>query len=417
MIKNYLEIFHPDELLELTEDDTIIDLDLCGTDYDKLTFPNWIKEISIVDYQYKLDNLPEKLEYLSIINNHNNLLDELPNNLKTLTIGTIGGNNGSIPNLDKLPDNLEKLTIHRKIEQKLSKLPKNLKELVITESHKHKLENLPENLSKLFICYPYHYDLDSLPKNLKELYIKKDYQLSLDNLPNLKKLQLFGNINYPKDGLPLSLKKLSIKYNECMINNLPKKLKRLELYVSDEYDLNLINFPNTITYLTIIGKVKNKLHNFPESLNNLRLMHYNHELNSLPDNLEILQLDNCNQPLDSLPAQLKILTFGFRDIHRQKYNLDFLPINLKALILSSNINVPINNLPNSIDLLSLGREFNQIITNLPNNIKYIYISKGNPNNKKIVENIKKISNEVEIIVSNLMTNQILDKYLDKNNIM
>lgn len=99
--------------------------------------------------QARLDNLPESLETLEINADFNFQIDNLPNNLKYLSIENISFNQ-SIYNL---PKELQYLVISSKeFNQPIGNLPLNLIEVAINFGQNDiEINDLPDNLNNLFI--------------------------------------------------------------------------------------------------------------------------------------------------------------------------------------------------------------------------------------------------------------------------
>jgi len=135
------------------------------------------------EFNQKLVNLPESLEYLEIKGKFNQSLDHLPNSIKEIHFGQLfGGDGDPVFNdfnrpINHLPDELEIFELNSMcFNHPLDNLPKKLKKLKLNlYEYKYNLDNLPENLEELEIELPesYPFSLDKLPKNLKTKRINR----------------------------------------------------------------------------------------------------------------------------------------------------------------------------------------------------------------------------------------------------
>lgn len=202
-VKNFQELQITDINIELYIDDIT---------YDKITFPDWIKRIKIIKYNYDIDNLPNNLEELSIIG-CDKRLDCLPLSLKKLYIEYEYFNNS----LDFLPDSLEELTLRRfkSFTYSIDNLPRNLKKMEIKHiSKKFNIQFLPSGIEDLTLSGDYLDYINDFPLSLKRLAINQFTECELTYLPpNLEGLSLSGNINPNFTHLPPSLINVIIDYD------------------------------------------------------------------------------------------------------------------------------------------------------------------------------------------------------------
>lgn len=184
------------------------------------------------------------------------LENNLPKDLKKLSIKNEYPKNKYYYNLDNLPSNLKKLKIFN-VNVELNNLP-NIEVLEICGSYSKDLDNLPSSLIFLLInCNNYKNKLDNLPSTLKSLFILCDYSLPLTNLPiQLDKLIFIDKTN-SNIRLPDKIKSVGFDHSN---NNLRRKLlkkypqvihedsseskflKHFSCYDSD--DLRMENFNN-----------------------------------------------------------------------------------------------------------------------------------------------------------------------------
>ncbi len=173
-----------EDITKLTKDIISIYINIKESEYDKLTFPDWIEDIRARNYKYELDNLPNSISKLALIN-YDKKLDNLPLSLKKLYITS----DTFINSLDYLNEGLEELIITQR-----------------QEPMKCLVSNLPSTLLKLKIMSFNHYvyNLNHLPNSLEELNLSCKF--NLDNIPN-------------------NLKKINISYHRKELQNIEDKVK------------------------------------------------------------------------------------------------------------------------------------------------------------------------------------------------
>ncbi len=206
VVRKFIE--KKEEFDNITKDTKSIYLDFDENDeYDKLTFPDWIESIRVLNYKYDLDNLPNSVVKLDLMD-YENKIDNLPLSLKSLYITS----DTFINSLDYLNEGLEELIIVQR-----------------QEPMKCLVSNLPSTLLKLKIMSmnDYVYDLNHLPNSLEELNLSCKF--NLDNIPNnLKKIK----ISYHREELHIIEDKVKIIKN--ISPNISIELKEIEILYSGE---------------------------------------------------------------------------------------------------------------------------------------------------------------------------------------
>ncbi len=162
-------------------------------------------------FNNSLNNLPESLEYLKIIDYYDNL-DNLPKFLKKLCII----NNKS--KLDNLPDSLETLEIINKSTRSYKKpYSRPCNDRISRKKHYNiKLDNLPQNLLNFsFYHHKYPYELVNLPDSIQTLYIN---DISITKIPlNIQNIIFIANIfvqHIPKYYTNKYIENINIKAKE-----------------------------------------------------------------------------------------------------------------------------------------------------------------------------------------------------------
>lgn len=171
-----------------------INFSSCALDlYQIDIFPKFIKKI-ILQFKFNceiLKNLPEELEHLHIYDNIKEIkteLNNLPNKLKILEMSYI---NYNLP-LDNLPNNLEKLTLY------------------FSSRYDYDFDNLPSSLNYLEIIFNYNINnkirvFNNLPQKIEHLKFNNRDGIIINKYPSdLKILELYS-INRPTN-IPKNIK-------------------------------------------------------------------------------------------------------------------------------------------------------------------------------------------------------------------
>lgn len=280
-----------------------------------------------------IDSLPESIEYLDCSMNLIDSIINLPINLHTLEcsrnrISKLGNLPSSLiilncaaNNIDSLPDlpnSLEELNcmwnFHENI---LPELPINLKSLICGGNYIRHLPVLPNNLSYLSCVGNPITTIDSLPTSLLNLECDNCDLNSLPHLPNSLLLLSCGNNNLNNlPNLPDSLQFLSCRTNnlDSLSNDSILPINLVQLYCSENRLKKLPLLQNNLRFLFC-------------NTNQLS------ELPSLPNSLSILDcVDNDLTSLPELPSNLHRLNCSF---NRDLTCLPYLPISLLTLIYDS----------------------------------------------------------------------------------
>ncbi len=204
---------------------------------------------------------PSNLIELELSNNHNYIIDNLPQTLEILSIGKFTYDKNSKP-FSNYPPNLKKLKISSNNSTGFDNLPSGLEELIISSSEKIDLDNLPESLKILQIINGKNIQLEHLPNGLETLIINDSSCMSEISLPNnlisLSINPLLASITC----FPQSLQKLKINhhfsgksgwsiYSSFLNEKLPINLKELIFDSNLNKDINLNILPDTIEVLNI----------------------------------------------------------------------------------------------------------------------------------------------------------------------
>lgn len=149
------------------------------------TLPNHLKELFLNKYYKDLTDFPKSLRLLSIDQNKNHIIDNLPNTLNEICLPE----DYDRP-LPKLPNGLKKLEIFGIFNQPLGKLPSGLKELNLSEKFNYPLDNLPKNL-KIFSIESkgqFSHPLQNLPNSIESIVLNENYTQNITFPKSLKKL-------------------------------------------------------------------------------------------------------------------------------------------------------------------------------------------------------------------------------------
>ncbi len=199
-----------EQFYNLQEDKKNYKIDVnINSKYRKLKFKPWIKYLSLSNYDYELDNLPENLEVLSVSNFR--------------------------LELDTLPLKLKKLTV-RHYDLELNFLPENLEALNLI-FYSGSYDNIPNGLQKLRICCCAK-DIEKYPTNLKILQLDlNNHQIKI--LPDGLESLIIGLNNIVEqtsiDYIPKSLKKVSIHENNSFKDKYIQEIKNI---LGDDVDIS-----------------------------------------------------------------------------------------------------------------------------------------------------------------------------------
>jgi hypothetical protein len=185
----------------------------------------------------EVDVLPQSLKYLTFGDGFNQMIkvNVLPQSLTHLTFGH--DFNQEI-NLNVLPHELTHLRFGFEFSQRLVKgvLPQSLIYLHFGHNFNKNIDDgiLPSSLIYLNIgnYFIKGLSLNTLPQTLISLhmhceYFHKSFYESINSLPNLKYLELLGNIDYVN--IPQHINKIGFEKLQVKQTNLPPNLKKIKL--------------------------------------------------------------------------------------------------------------------------------------------------------------------------------------------
>lgn len=350
----------PEKLLILKLDGVYVEC------YKMNNLPKGLKKLHMpLFYNWKLDNLPDELEELSVYvfidnNNFTNYFDFLPESLKELKISSLTREwSGCI---DNLPNGLEKIFLGTNVDCELNNLPRNLKVLHLGKKYMRMIYNLPDGLEELKIINNYKYlreiFLSAPIVKLKKIIIKHEccntlYTVSsfdLQSIPSsVEEIVFDNNFNQPLDYLPPGIKKITFgtNFNHSIgPKNMPDSVEYLKLGYN--YNIRISKYPANLKVLKFGRNYTSNIKNLPLGLIEL-------EINEKFDNLIL-----------DLPATLEILKFDKNSEYSQLNKLE---------------------LPNSIKILQLGKPRSQssCIKNIPNSLEYIKYYEPNKKIKKMID--------------------------------
>lgn len=330
----------------------------------------------------KLSNLPVELKQLSLPIEYDFELDNLPMRLELLTITT---NNNIQYNLCYLPESLRELSIngfHQCMD--FSNLPIGLEKFEINGPRIISLmESRNDNFQTL---------LSNLPRGLKILYLPyQEISLPIDNIPpklqelriplNYNKKKLISNIFKTDTSEPNMIKKLCIGHNLLVPNG-------CDLLFSLNFDV----IPDFVEEILFADNFNENISYLPSNLKKICFGHiFNKRIGQsiIPNSVEELVFGHSyNHPLLEYPSNLKVLKFGRNFTH----NLTNLPIGLIELELGKKFYGKLV-LPKGLEILKFDIicDFFQDLT-LPNTIKILELSNyylgGLTNLPKSLESIK-----------------------------
>lgn len=280
------------------------------------------------------------------------------------------------------------------------------------------IHNLNLNLIFIYFGDKFDQPIDKIYLNLQYLYFSLSFNNTVLPQPKLKVLKLGSFYNKYIDFSnfkDLEYLTLSFQYNQP-ITRLPNKLKYLKLGRRFNNILPSI-FPKNLTSLILNTYYKTSI-DIPHNLKHLNLGHrYNHKIDlSLLPNLEVLHLTHCySHRLDNLSHKLIELDLGFAQsestniIHLTNlkkltiyndYIIAYIPKTIEHLSIKILNNRKINLVHfTQLRILKLfifidDIVFDNILNYIPLNLEIIYISSSilvNLDNIELVNNIKVIN--------------------------
>ena len=194
----------------------------------ELKLPKTVKKLSL--YRCMVEEpvvLPPRIRELYIDNSH---VKKLPDSLRKLIIS-----NGYLNRIDNLPINLKSLTIYANVSYNIN-LPKNLKVLKFKNQENQDVNNLPENLRYLELGYGFNKEIHDLPKRLRVLKLPNTFDHSIYYLPD--SIEYLMCYLFPVHKLPKNLKVLKVcKMIGITIGDLPDHIEYLYLCCAETKDV------------------------------------------------------------------------------------------------------------------------------------------------------------------------------------
>lgn len=361
-------------------------------------FPSKLKNFSVKEYAFELDNLPSSLNYLSCKILFENTI--LPKNVTFIDCFAYCSNPFVI-----LPKKLTHLHIcwdDEDCEKTLPELPNTIFELYLAcTNNLNKNLKLPHSLKKL-ILENSNINLNNLPNGLFELSIMhiSDYKLETKqeiNLPpKLKTLMIQSKsdlISILNDKLPETLKDIDInKSNYLRKLMLPPKLKSLcvpdfNIFIKQADNIKSLSSLKINCKDNIFSKQlkydnsKNILELIPNCVKELDIQHHNiFDYTKLSNNINILKINvNNDIKIGNISQNIKDLEICFNKDDNNHPNLiidDLSSNKIKNLkIVANSINDKIiDNLPSTLEKLDLDlRKSDTKLEHLPESLKYLRI--------------------------------------------
>ena len=359
-------------------------------------------------FNQRIDYLPIKLQFLSLNECFDKPIDYLPKTLKCLILGFSFNQK-----INYLPDNLEYLTIGYKFNQNIDYLPKNIKHLYLDHDFNKNIDYLPKNLMFLVLGKEFNQNIDYLPNNLKSLTLGDKFNKDINHLPSINCLYIGDKFNKKLHFLPKSITLLSLlSYEDYQAYTIPRNCQYL--YISNltrtcwnEEDVKYDKYskpalPEGLIELEIYNSCggpvcnRNKIDslNLPKNLKKLifgPFCNFNSNVKYLPDNIEILRLNNGFNFIPSIekfPINLKTLELRCSDgiLYSEIFSTS-----IKNLILYTDENFEIRELPPTIEHLILPDDFNRRII-FPRCLKSLIIQEN------FKQELNNLPNSVERII-------------------
>lgn len=146
----------------------------------------------------------------------------------------------------------------------------------------------------------------------------------------------------------------------------------LETLILDNYNHDIDNLPDTITYLELGEIFDSHIKNFPNNLHTLIFgKFFNKQLTNFPSSLyKIVFGKYYDQPIIDFPRELRDVVFG--DLFNQC--IDSLSDTVERLVLGDHFNYLVRKFPDNLIELIFGMNFNQTISHLyfPNLVKITF---------------------------------------------
>ena len=332
-----------------------------------LTTLKWPKHIDVSD------NLPNNIKKLSI-NTRSRLTDKLPNTLNELTLGR-SCNNWH----EYLPDSIKKLEIQCYIEKPIKKLPKSLKILKLSDDFNENIYDYG-NIKELIITTNKIGKITNLPNTLEILDMSKIMsKIMIEN--NDMTTTIYGGSEIRLSNNPFMMcehNRMQVRMQCIDIPRYPISLKIIKFQI--EYNMSLFDLPDTVEEIIFptMSEFNRKITRYPKNLKKIVFgSKFNQKLNFCMENsklehIEFSSSSKFNKSIDNLPESIKIIRFNSGMSKNYNFNMPIhkLPKNIVELHLPENYTGRLPKLPESLKYLSLGY-YN--ITEIPNNVIWMKI--------------------------------------------
>lgn len=253
--------------------------------------PASIKKLHLIT-RIPLKHLPDTIKKLA----YQNIYSPMPNVPKELTRLTIS----SPMSLDDLPNTLTHITISEDFNQPIDNLPNSLRTLWIFSSRFNQpINKLPASLRNLYLSNC-NYLITALPKNLHTLSLG-GYCLPGNFPPHLCSLNVGNDFNQRVDNLPKTLTSLKFGFSfNQPVNNLPPNLWKLKFGCNFDHPVD--DLPNQLREITFGTCFNQSICRLPDSITNICFEEYtsvdytlyrsrfSYEFTKLPENLRAITL-------------------------------------------------------------------------------------------------------------------------------
>lgn len=350
-------------------------------------------------FNHPLGELPLGLKRVTLGNQFNQPLDLLPlGQTHQLPLGlthlTLGHNFNQT--LDSLPPSLTHLSLNVRFNQRLDHLPPRLCQLTFHyhSCFNHRLDRLPSSLTHLKLGCHFQQPLEALPVSLRHLEVNGEkYDQPLEHLPaSLESFRMFdgGDLHHTLEHLPSMLRHLTLKLVDTETTKklhephvLPPTLEVLELDFLWGF---VCLFPGIcLEYLTRLRQLKIKSSfypvtraGFPSSLKRLHFIWRQEAkyFQLLPPQLTHLTLDG---PLTFTLNNLLPISLRHLCLKNYQHPLSVWPPELVTLNVGHHFDHPLNyGLPSSLQTLKVGLSFMHSFSRLPIHLRHLVVTQKYP---------------------------------------
>jgi len=211
---------------------------------------------------YLMDNLSNNIEELTIYNNNNKNIDNLPNSIKKIIISN------SYTDLNNLPNSIEELILFKNVV-KINKIPKNLKKIYVEKIKINSTEMIVSEIINIINDISIKNENNKLKYHIKE-NINEKYNDTLFTI-NKNLNNLFSNINI-NELLKETNSVISGSFITWCIGKKNFEYQDIDIFTHNEEKL-LNNIPsqnNKLVDIDIISSYFNtKLNNYIKKIYNL----------------------------------------------------------------------------------------------------------------------------------------------------